>query len=224
MSIGARSRARRSTSAITIRSSPDPRRPTGGCQDRRRSQVVPAGQVHRMALEVPWTTTSWVGSSTSTSGRTTTRSTGPSGRTWSANDHARGDRLAHRPHLLCTLAALTHGLHHLSLRLLLPAAGALLFTTPCKGSAGRPAHQTAAPPWCSTPSWSSPATIFYGWWNPWFIFLMLGITVVNYVCGRIIGLPGAGSPTADLGRDRRHLSSAWARSGSSSISCSSRPT
>jgi alginate O-acetyltransferase complex protein AlgI len=30
--------------------------------------------------------------------------------------------------------------------------------------------------------------IFYGWWNPWFIFLMLGITVVNYVCGRIIGL------------------------------------
>jgi alginate O-acetyltransferase complex protein AlgI len=32
--------------------------------------------------------------------------------------------------------------------------------------------------------------IFYGWWNPWFIFLMLGITVVNYLCGRIIGLPG----------------------------------
>jgi alginate O-acetyltransferase complex protein AlgI len=32
--------------------------------------------------------------------------------------------------------------------------------------------------------------VFYGWWNPWFIFLMLGITVVNYVCGRILGLPG----------------------------------
>jgi alginate O-acetyltransferase complex protein AlgI len=31
--------------------------------------------------------------------------------------------------------------------------------------------------------------VFYGWWNPWFIFLMLGITVLNYVCGRIIGLP-----------------------------------
>jgi alginate O-acetyltransferase complex protein AlgI len=31
---------------------------------------------------------------------------------------------------------------------------------------------------------------FYGWWNPRFIFLMLLITVVNYVCGRIIGLPG----------------------------------
>ncbi len=34
--------------------------------------------------------------------------------------------------------------------------------------------------------------IFYGWWNPWFILLMLGITTVNYVCGRIIGLPGIG--------------------------------
>jgi alginate O-acetyltransferase complex protein AlgI len=32
--------------------------------------------------------------------------------------------------------------------------------------------------------------IFYGWWNPWFIFLMLGITVVNYACGRIIGQAG----------------------------------
>lgn len=32
--------------------------------------------------------------------------------------------------------------------------------------------------------------VFYGWWNPWFIFLMLGITVVNYACGRIIGLKG----------------------------------
>ncbi len=34
--------------------------------------------------------------------------------------------------------------------------------------------------------------IFYGWWNPWFIFLMLGITVVNYACGRLIGLHGIG--------------------------------
>ncbi len=32
--------------------------------------------------------------------------------------------------------------------------------------------------------------LFYGWWNPWFILLMLGVTVVNYVCGRIIGQPG----------------------------------
>ena len=31
--------------------------------------------------------------------------------------------------------------------------------------------------------------IFYGWWNPWFIFLMLLITLVNYGSGRIIGLP-----------------------------------
>lgn len=34
--------------------------------------------------------------------------------------------------------------------------------------------------------------IFYGWWNPWFIFLMLGVTSVNYACGRVIGLPGIG--------------------------------
>jgi alginate O-acetyltransferase complex protein AlgI len=34
--------------------------------------------------------------------------------------------------------------------------------------------------------------VFYGWWNPRFVFLMLGITVVNYVCGRVIGLTGIG--------------------------------
>src|SRR5690242_4315430 len=34
--------------------------------------------------------------------------------------------------------------------------------------------------------------IFYGWWDPWYILLMLGITAVNYVCGRIIGLPEIG--------------------------------
>jgi alginate O-acetyltransferase complex protein AlgI len=34
--------------------------------------------------------------------------------------------------------------------------------------------------------------VFYGWWDPWFILLMLGITVVNYLCGRIIGLPRIG--------------------------------
>src|SRR6516165_6252919 len=29
--------------------------------------------------------------------------------------------------------------------------------------------------------------IFYGWWNPWFILLMLAVTVVNYLCGLVIG-------------------------------------
>ena len=33
--------------------------------------------------------------------------------------------------------------------------------------------------------------VFYGWWNPWFVFLMLGVTVANYLCGRIIELSGA---------------------------------
>ncbi|MFO1497751.1 MAG: MBOAT family O-acyltransferase [Verrucomicrobiota bacterium] len=37
--------------------------------------------------------------------------------------------------------------------------------------------------------------LFYGWWNPWFVLLMLAITVVNYVCGRLIARPGA-SPRA----------------------------
>src|SRR5215475_3629689 len=34
--------------------------------------------------------------------------------------------------------------------------------------------------------------IFYGWWNPWFILLMLAVTVVNYLCGIVIGRPEAG--------------------------------
>ncbi|MHB1558187.1 MAG: MBOAT family O-acyltransferase [Isosphaeraceae bacterium] len=32
--------------------------------------------------------------------------------------------------------------------------------------------------------------VFYGWWEPWYVLLMLGITVVNYACGRVIGLQG----------------------------------
>ncbi|MDF1815696.1 MAG: MBOAT family protein [Verrucomicrobiales bacterium] len=28
--------------------------------------------------------------------------------------------------------------------------------------------------------------IFYGWWNPWFVFLMLGSTAVDYYCGKLI--------------------------------------
>jgi alginate O-acetyltransferase complex protein AlgI len=34
--------------------------------------------------------------------------------------------------------------------------------------------------------------VFYGWWNPWYILLMLAVTVVNYVCGRVLGSPAAG--------------------------------
>ncbi len=32
--------------------------------------------------------------------------------------------------------------------------------------------------------------IFYGWWDPWFVLLMLLATVVNYVCGRVIAAAG----------------------------------
>ncbi len=33
--------------------------------------------------------------------------------------------------------------------------------------------------------------VFYGWWNPWFTLLMLGSTVIDYACGRMITAPGA---------------------------------
>jgi alginate O-acetyltransferase complex protein AlgI len=35
--------------------------------------------------------------------------------------------------------------------------------------------------------------VFYGWWEPWFVLLMLFSTVLDYVCGRIIGSPEASS-------------------------------
>jgi alginate O-acetyltransferase complex protein AlgI len=33
--------------------------------------------------------------------------------------------------------------------------------------------------------------VFYGWWNPWFVLLMLFVTAVNYGCGRVLTRPGA---------------------------------
>ena len=33
--------------------------------------------------------------------------------------------------------------------------------------------------------------VFYGWWNPWFILLMLFVSVANYVSGQFISRPGA---------------------------------
>lgn len=33
--------------------------------------------------------------------------------------------------------------------------------------------------------------IFYGWWNPWLIFLIFGSTVIDYLCGRAITKEGA---------------------------------
>ncbi|MEM6915402.1 MAG: MBOAT family O-acyltransferase [Verrucomicrobiota bacterium] len=32
--------------------------------------------------------------------------------------------------------------------------------------------------------------VFYGWWNPWFVFLMLGSTTVDYFCGAAIAREG----------------------------------
>jgi alginate O-acetyltransferase complex protein AlgI len=33
--------------------------------------------------------------------------------------------------------------------------------------------------------------VFYGWWNPWFVLLMLFVTAVNYACGRLLTRSGA---------------------------------
>lgn len=33
--------------------------------------------------------------------------------------------------------------------------------------------------------------VFYGWWNPWFTLLMLGSTVIDYACGKMITATGA---------------------------------
>ena len=33
--------------------------------------------------------------------------------------------------------------------------------------------------------------VFYGWWQPWFVLLMMLSTVLDYTCGGIISAPGA---------------------------------
>ena len=33
--------------------------------------------------------------------------------------------------------------------------------------------------------------VFYGWWEPWFVLLMVASTLLDYVCGGIIAAPGA---------------------------------
>jgi len=32
---------------------------------------------------------------------------------------------------------------------------------------------------------------FYGWWNPWFVCLILGVSAINYACGRVMAARGA---------------------------------
>ncbi len=39
---------------------------------------------------------------------------------------------------------------------------------------------------------------FYGWWNPWFVLLMLFVTVANYACGQRIAAPGSSRPQRRL--------------------------
>lgn len=41
--------------------------------------------------------------------------------------------------------------------------------------------------------------LFYGWWNPWFVLLMAGGTIVDYGCGKVISAPEAGKGQRKLG-------------------------
>jgi alginate O-acetyltransferase complex protein AlgI len=43
-------------------------------------------------------------------------------------------------------------------------------------------------------AWRNPwllfaSYVFYGWWDPWFVLLMLFITAVNFACGRLVSRP-----------------------------------
>jgi hypothetical protein len=47
--------------------------------------------------------------------------------------------------------------------------------------------------------------VFYGWWEPWFVCLMMFTTVMDFIWGKVITRPGAftrlgeESPTATVG-------------------------
>ncbi len=41
--------------------------------------------------------------------------------------------------------------------------------------------------------------VFYGWWNPWFIFLMLASTAIDYYCGMMVSSTGASASRRKTG-------------------------
>lgn len=49
----------------------------------------------------------------------------------------------------------------------------------------------AAPPRARSLVLTLESYVFYGWWNPWFTLLMLGSTLLDYVCGHFIARDGA---------------------------------
>ena len=70
-----------------------------------------------------------------------------------------------------------HNRHLIYLRLLLPA---LVLA----GYYALPERSTWRNAWLSLTSY-----VFYGWWIPWFVLLMLFITAVNYGCGMLDSRP-----------------------------------
>ena len=63
---------------------------------------------------------------------------------------------------------------HIFLFYFLPLALLLYYATPRKGRAL---------------TLTLLSYVFYGWWNPWFTLLMLGSTVIDYACGKVISAP-----------------------------------
>ncbi len=69
------------------------------------------------------------------------------------------------------------GLHHPHLSLLLPAA--------VPGGLFQPAARLAEP------LDHRGSYVFYGWWEPWFVCLMMFTTVMDFIWGKVITRPGA---------------------------------
>src|SRR5512145_2382579 len=59
--------------------------------------------------------------------------------------------------------------------------------------------------------------VFYGWWDPWFLLLMLFATVVNYVCGLVIAACREPEGRAGAGPNRRRATAALTVSVAASL-------
>lgn len=60
--------------------------------------------------------------------------------------------------------------------------------------------------------------LFYGWANPLFVFLMLGSTAIDYVCGLVMAHPGGGWFSSPLGCLERHGSRSRAQTVALAVS------
>ena len=61
--------------------------------------------------------------------------------------------------------------------------------------------------------------VFYGWWEPWFVCLMMFTTVMDFIWGKVITRPGATRGSSEAGRRGLRRDEPRASSGSSSTTC-----